>query len=59
MKFTEQQLENWKVYEKVRKSGRFNMFDSNARKLTGLSREEYLFVMKNYENLEKEVNHGT
>lgn len=51
MKFTSQQLADFKAYEDVRSEGRFNMFDENARILTGLSKEEYLFVMKNYVHL--------
>lgn len=47
-KFTEQQLRDWKIYEKVRISGRFNMLFPEARVATGLSREDYLFVIKNY-----------
>lgn len=46
--FTFIQLSNWERYEKVRKGGRFNMFDPRARASTGLSDEDYLFVMENY-----------
>jgi len=43
--------EAWMAYEEVRASGLFNMFDPNARISTGLAREEFLFVMKNYDAL--------
>ena len=54
-KFTESQLENWKAYEVVRRSGAFNMFSNEARILTGLTHEEYAHVMKNYTDLEHEA----
>ena len=49
--FSAEQVDNWHAYEEVRASGRFNMFDPNARALTGLSREEYMFTLKNYSGL--------
>jgi hypothetical protein len=51
IKYTESEIENWKAYEAVRSEGRFNMFDPNARALTGLSRADYGFVMDNYSAL--------
>ncbi len=50
-------LEAWKKYERVRKGGRYNMFDPRARQQTGLSREQYSFVIKHYSDL-KEAIHG-
>ena len=38
-------------YERVRRSGLYNMFDPNARALTGLSKEDYVWVMENYSEL--------
>lgn len=52
MKFTEEQLNNFKAYEKIRSSGRYNMFDRRAIIASGLSQNEYLFVMENYLELE-------
>lgn len=43
--------EKFLAYENVRRSGKFNMFDPNARILTGLSKEDYLYVMHNYTDL--------
>lgn len=40
--------EDFMAYEEVRKRGRFNMFDPNARALTGLSREKYINIITNY-----------
>ena len=39
------------AYEKVRKSGKYNMYDPRARQLTGLDPEEYVFAMRNYSAL--------
>ena len=55
MIFTKEQLAHWKRYERVRRGGRWNMFDPAARNATGLDRDEYLFVMKNYEALEEQA----
>lgn len=49
--YTRQELENWIRFERVRQSGLYNMFDSNARLSTGLSKEEYTFVLRNYDSL--------
>jgi hypothetical protein len=53
MEFTEQHIKNWGTYEKVRQSGKYNMFSSQARIATGLSRADYIFVMNNYPQLEE------
>ena len=54
-KLTKQQLQNWKAYERVRAKGLWNMFDARARSETGMNREEYVFVMGNYEALKTAV----
>ena len=54
-KFTKQQLDNWRTYEDVRQEGQFNMLSPQARELTGLSQEEYLFVLKNFSYLRDEA----
>ncbi len=51
--YTEKQINDWRKYENVRVGGRFNMFDPNARLSTGLSREDYDFVMDNFSELKK------
>ena len=51
MNFTEQQINDWHAYERVRKGGRWNMFMPQARAATGLSRDDYLFVMRNFVEL--------
>lgn len=53
--FTPSQLVHWKMFEEVRSSGRYNMFDSRAVALSGLSASEYDFVLDNYTNLKQAV----
>jgi hypothetical protein len=38
--------------------GKYNMFDPRATRATGLSESEYIFVLKNYVALQKEVDAG-
>jgi len=52
MEFTEAQISNFKAYEKVRASGKYNMFDPRAIRASGLPQSEYIFVMDNYTALE-------
>ena len=49
--FTKKQLNDFKKYEAVRKSGKYNMFDPRARRATGLDKDDYLFVMDHYSGL--------
>jgi len=58
-KFTKRQISDWEIYEKVRQGGRFNMFDPNARRLTGLSRERYMFALENYSELKEAAEKET
>ena len=51
MEFTSKQLSDFREYEKVRLSGRFNMLDPKARQMTGLSYDDYVFTMKHYGDL--------
>lgn len=53
MPFTPQQLSDWRRYEKVRASGRFNMWFPQAREATGLTLERYIFYLENYSELKK------
>jgi len=43
--------EDFENYLRAQKSGRFNMFSSEARELTGLSKQQYSAVLKNYSEL--------
>jgi hypothetical protein len=51
--FTASQMRHWKDYEKVRASGRFNMFDPRARLECFLTEQQYDFVMDNYTALKQ------
>ncbi len=53
MEFTNQQLQNFKKYVRVQMGGRYNMFDPRARAATGMDKDEYIFVMENYDALKK------
>ena len=50
MEVTEAQF---RAYTKVQSGGKYNMFDPNARMLTGLDKNTYLAIMKNYSELTK------
>jgi hypothetical protein len=54
-KHTQQQIADWELYEEVRQKGRFNMFSPNARALTGLSKEDYLYCIENYTSLKEQA----
>jgi hypothetical protein len=56
--FTAKQLQDFKAYRKVQMGGKYNMFDPRATRATGLSESEYIFVLKNYVALQKEVDAG-
>lgn len=49
--FTPKQLADWRAYEKVRCSGKWNMYMPQARRATGLSEEKYNFAVDHYEEL--------
>ena len=52
MTFTPEQIKNYVAYEKVRSSNRYNMLDPRAQAMTGLNRDAFLFVLKNFEGLQ-------
>ena len=49
--FTLIQLAHWRAYERVRSSGRYNMYDPRARQAASLTEDEYVFVMDNFDEL--------
>lgn len=55
MQFTKEQLEHFRKYERVRSSGRYNMWDSRAVIATGLTQEQYVYVMGAYDQLREQV----
>lgn len=54
-KYTTEQLADYKAYEKVRKGGKYNMFDPRASRAAKLPEDRYVFVMSNYSELRKEA----
>jgi hypothetical protein len=51
--YTEKEIKAFRAYEYVRSSGHYNMFSSQARLATCLTKEEYANVMKNYSELKE------
>ena len=45
--------EEFEDYVEVQMGGQYNMYDPRARELTELSREKYLYIIKNYGELKK------
>jgi len=43
--------DQFESYEDTRLSGCYNMFSKQARDETGLSKDDYIFVMKHYSTL--------
>ncbi|HAI42001.1 MAG TPA: hypothetical protein DCM40_29720, partial [Maribacter sp.] len=39
---------DWRSYLAVQESGMFNMLDPRARQMTGMSKEVYMDIIKNY-----------
>jgi hypothetical protein len=54
--FTAQQIQNYRNYEHIRAGGKYNMFDPRALAATGLSKDEYMFVMQNFSDLQEAAN---
>ena len=43
----------WKAYKDVQNSGLYNMFEPDAIRETGLDKETYMTIIKNYSELEE------
>ena len=43
--------EEWDEYKDVQDSGLVNMFTPDARAMTSLTKQEWLYVLKNYSQL--------
>ncbi len=52
-KITDAQLAAYRAFERVRASSKYNMFDPRALLATGLTRDEFLYVMENFDALRK------
>lgn len=53
--YSENQIRNWQIYERIRQSGMFNMFDPRARGMTTMSVSEWVFCMEHYAALRDAV----
>lgn len=51
--YSQKQIENWQVYERIRQGGRFNMFDPRARSMSTMSVDEWVYCMDHYDGLKK------
>ena len=59
--FTFQQVQAWRSYERVRKMGKWNMFDPRARRAAKLLTDDYRFCMTNFGKLKaaaEEIDNG-
>lgn len=54
--FTAQQIQNYRNYEYVRAGGKYNMFDPRALAASGLTKDEYMFVLQNFGELQEAAN---
>lgn len=43
--------DDWDEYRTVQDSGMFNMYTPQARKLTSLSKDKWLYILRNYDEL--------
>ena len=43
--------EEWDEYRDVQDSGMFNMFEPRAREMTSLSKQKWLHIISNYDEL--------
>ena len=41
----------WQEYQEVQETGMFNMLEPRAREMTTLSKEKWLYIIKNYNEL--------
>ncbi len=54
-RFSDRDIVDWRSYERVRLTGRFNMFDPNAREMTGMTKERYIFILEQYSNIQDQI----
>lgn len=56
MEITKQQFYE---YLEVQQMGAYNMLDPRARELTSLTKKEWIYIIKNYIDLDKDLNKTT
>ena len=47
----------WIEYRSIQDSGMFNMYDPNARAMTDISRDTWIYIIKHYSEI-KELYYG-
>ena len=45
-------------YRDIQDSGMFNMFDPRAREMTSLTKNEWIYVLRNYSELKEKYEGG-
>ena len=50
-KYSDKDISDWHLYERVRLLGKFNMYDPRAIDMTQLTRERYIFIMEHYNEI--------
>lgn len=50
--FTDKQIENFTKYKSVQEEGLYNMLSPQAAEAAGLTKEEHIFVMQHYSELQ-------
>jgi hypothetical protein len=50
-KYSDDVINDWRRYERVRLGGAYNMFDPRAREATGLTQDRYVFILKHYSEI--------
>ena len=45
-------------YRDIQDSGAFNMYDPNARAATSLSKDEWIYILRNYSELKEQYEGG-
>lgn len=48
--------DDFESYESVRRNGSWNMFDPEARAATGLDKDTYIAIIRNYNELKEKYN---
>lgn len=54
-KYSDRDIIDWRIYERVRSRGTYNMFDLRARELTGLSKDRYNYILGNYCGIQDQI----
>ena len=53
--FSEIQMQHFAAWKKVQDSNKYNMLDPRARAAMSLDKAQYLFVLENYDAMERQA----